>query len=107
METKRHPPKTIYWHRELPPIDAVAMADHTVEADSRRITGTFRQRDELWHRCYADLMAAAEVRLRQEIERLGGHYAHVHDESITPKHDDHASESWLHGTFTYVLYRRP
>jgi hypothetical protein len=51
-------------------------------------------------------MGNAEARLRQELARLGGHYAHVHDETITPKHDDAAGEAWLHGVFSYMLYRR-
>jgi hypothetical protein len=51
-------------------------------------------------------MANAESRLIQEIARLGGDYAHVHDESIAPKHDAAAGTSWLHGRFTYMLYRR-
>jgi hypothetical protein len=45
--------------------------------------------------------------LIQEIARLGGDYAHVHDESIVPKHDAASGESWLHGRFTYILYRHP
>jgi hypothetical protein len=39
--------------------------------------------------------------------RLGGHYAHVLDESIDSRHDGVTSEAWLHGRFTYMLYRRP
>jgi hypothetical protein len=38
--------------------------------------------------------------------RLGGHFAHVHDEAIEPKHDEAAGERWLHGRFSYMLYRR-
>ena len=51
-------------------------------------------------------MASAEARLGQEVARLGGLYAHVYDESVSPKHDDAAGEAWLHGCFTYMLYRR-
>ena len=83
------------------------MAEHTVEANSSRVAGTLAHRDELWDRCYQELMANAESRLVQEVARLGGDYAHVHDESIAPKHDDAAGEAWLHGSFTYMLYRRP
>jgi len=46
-------------------------------------------------------------RLLEEVARLGGHYAHVHDEAISPKHDDAAGEVWLRGRFTYMLSRRP
>jgi hypothetical protein len=100
-------PKTVYWHRDLPPLDAELVADHTVEASSSRVAGTIAHRDELWDQCYRDLMARAEDRLVQEVARLGGHFAHVHDEAIEPKHDDAAGEAWLRGRFSYMLYRRP
>jgi CHAT domain-containing protein len=45
-------------------------------------------------------------RLEQEITRLGGHYAHVLDEHVDSRRDDASGESWLHGRFIYVLYRR-
>jgi len=99
-------PKIVFWHRELPPLDAELMAEHTVEADSRRVSGRLARRDELWDRCYQELMANAESRLIQEVARLGGHYAHVYDESIGTKHDGAAGEAWLHGSFTYMLLRR-
>jgi hypothetical protein len=105
--TPDHTPKVVYWHRELPPVDAELMAEHTVEANSQRVPGTLAHRDELWERCYRELMTAAEGRLVQEVSRLGGHYAHVHDESITPQHDEVANEAWLHGRLTYILYSRP
>ena len=98
--------KIVYWHRDLPPIEAELMAEHTVEANSGRVAGTIAHRDELWDRCYQELMSNAESRLIQEVVRLGGHYAHVHDEEIEPKHDDVAGEAWLHGRFGYMLYRR-
>ena len=98
--------KVVYWHRELPPLDADPVEDHTVEADSERVPGTIAHRDELWKRCYHDLMANAENRLTQEVARLGGHFAHVHDEDIHTKHDDAANQTWLHGRFSWVLYRR-
>ena len=62
-------------------------------------------RRELWDRCYREL-ANAEIRLVQEVARLGGHCAHVHDEAIDPNHDDTAGEAWLHGRFSDMLYRR-
>ena len=100
-------PKVVYWHRELPPIDAELMADHTLEATSSRVAGTMAHRDELWNRCYDELIANTESRLTQEVARLGGDYAHVHDEAIDSRHDDAAGEAWLHGRFNYMLYRRP
>lgn len=97
----------VFWHRDLPPINAEVMAEHTVEADSSRVAGTLAHRDELWEHCYKELMANAGTRIADEIVRLGGNYAHVRGESMGAKHDDAAGEAWLHGTFTYMLYRRP
>jgi hypothetical protein len=101
-----HEPSIVYWHRDLPPADAELMAEHTVEANSERVPGTLAHRDELWELCYRQLLANAERRLAQEVARLGGDYAHVHDESIRPQHDEAAGEAWLHGRLTYMLYRR-
>jgi len=97
----------IYWHRDLPPIDALIMGEHTVEAASARVPGTLAHGDELWNACLDDLMAATRTRLEHEVARLGGDYAHVLDESIEPRHDEAKGEAWLRGRFTYVLYRRP
>jgi hypothetical protein len=95
--------KTVFWHRDLPPRDADVLGEHVVEAVSARISGTLAHRDELWQRCYDDLMAQANRRLEQEVARLGGRYAHVLDESIDSRHDDITNEAWLRGRFTYVL----
>ena len=97
----------VYWHRELPPLAAEMLAEHTVDATSGHVPGTLAHRDELWDLCYQELMSNAESRLVEEVARLGGHYAHVTDESISPKRDDAAGETWLHGRFTYMLYRHP
>lgn len=94
-----------YWHRELPPVDAEPIGDHTLEAASRRIPDTIARRDDLWTACHAELMEHARERLEQEVIRLGGRYAHVLDETIEPKHDPISGEAWLHGRFRYVLYR--
>jgi hypothetical protein len=48
-------------------------------------------------------MARAADRLQQEVERLGGRYAHVLEESIDSRHDDATGESWLAGRFRYLL----
>lgn len=85
--------KIVYWHRELPPFDAELVAEHTIEATSGRVAGTISHRDKLWDRCYQELMANTHARLAQEIARLGGHYAHVHDESIDIRHDDATGEA--------------
>jgi hypothetical protein len=96
---------TVYWHRALPPLDAEPIGVHTLEATSSRVPGTLGHRDDLWNRCYHELMVNAEYRLAQEIARLAGHYVHVYDESIEPRRDEAAGEAWLHGRFYYVLYR--
>jgi hypothetical protein len=98
-------PKLIYWHRELPPLDAQPMAEHTVEASSGHVPDTIANRDELWKRGEDELMTNARERLREEIDRLGGRYAHVLDESIETRHNASTGEAWLHGCFTYMLYR--
>ena len=99
--------KCVYWHRELPPFDAVMMGEHVLEATSGRMRGTLAHRDELWDRAYRELMENTQARMQQEIARLGGHNAHVLDESIDSRHDDATGEAWLHGRFTYALFRRP
>ena len=99
--------KIVYWHRDLPPLEAELVAEHTVEANSSRVPGTLAHRDALWDQCYRELMANAENRLVQEVTRLGGDSAHVHDEAINQRHDDAAGEAWLHGRFSDMLYRRP
>jgi hypothetical protein len=77
--TQEHAEKMVYWHREFPPNDAEMMGEHTLEATSSRVAGTINHRDELWDRCYHELMINAHARLAQEVARLGGHYAHVED----------------------------
>jgi len=98
--------QVVYWRQELPPFDAELIGEHTIEATSSRVPGTIAHRDELWDRCYDDLMNQARARLEQEVMRLGGNYAHVRDECIESRHDDLSGEAWLHGRFTYALYRR-
>jgi hypothetical protein len=50
-------------------------------------------------------MENAETRMKQEIDRLAGRHAHVLDESIDSRRDERTGEAWLHGLFTYTLYR--
>ena len=94
----------VYWHRQLPPAGAEIMGEHVLEATSERVQGSLAHRDELWDRCYRDLLDNTRERFNQEIRRLGGDYAHVLDESIDSRHDSATGEAWLHGRFTYVLY---
>jgi hypothetical protein len=97
--------KAIYWHRELPPLTSEPIGEHTLEANSTHVPGTIAHRDEIWEECYADLMCQVGLRVEQEIRRLGGNYAHVLSESVDSKRNDVTNEAWLHGTFTYVVYR--
>jgi hypothetical protein len=97
----------VFWHRELPPSDAEQMGEHVVEVTSTRTPSTLAHRDELWDRYYKDLMIRASAQLEQEVIRRGGNYAHVLDECVDSRHDAATGESWLHGRFTYVLYRNP
>jgi len=98
--------RVIYWHRELPPLDAEAIGEHVLEAVSERTSSALAHRDEIWNRCYENLMAHATERLIEEIRRLGGDCAHVIGESVDTRHDDATGETWLHGRFTYALLRR-
>ena len=97
--------QTVFWHRDLPPLDAAPLGEHTVEANSRHVQDTLAHRDELWEDCRLDLVAAATSRIGQEVARLGGRFAHVLDERIEVKHDAVRSEAWMHGQYTYMLYR--
>ena len=97
--------KVVYWHRELPPLEAEPLGEHVVEASSGRVPSALAHRDELWIQCEPDLKARVCARLRQEMSRLGGRYAHVLNESIDPHHDEATGQAWLHGRFTYMLYR--
>jgi hypothetical protein len=99
--------RVVYWHRELPPVEAEIASEHTIEAVSGRVPSTIAHRDDLWGVCYEDLMTQARIRLEQEVARLEGHYAHVFDEAIDIRRDEAKGETWLRGRFSYVLYRRP
>ena len=57
-------PATVYWHRELPPLDAEPIGVHTLEATSSRVPGTLGHRDDLWDRCYHELMVNAGDQVR-------------------------------------------
>jgi hypothetical protein len=102
-----NPAPSVFWHRDLPPLDGESIGEHTIEAASVRVSGPLAHGDRMWGQCYEDLMRVAGVRVAQEIVRLDGHYAHVKRESIDSRHDDATNEGWLHGRFDYVLYRRP
>jgi hypothetical protein len=97
------PSHVIYWHRELPPIEAIALGEHTVEATSSRVPDTIAHREELWNRGKDELMTRTRERLAEEVARLGGRCAHVLGESIDTRHDPVTGEAWLHGRFTYML----
>lgn len=99
--------QVVFWHRDLPPIEAEPLGEHVVEAASGRVAGRLDRHGDPGGRCFRELMAAAADRLGQEVMRLGGTCAHVLDEAIDSRHDDRTGEAWLAGRFTYMLYRRP
>src|SRR5579859_1654888 len=96
----------IYWQRDLPPYGAEPIGEHTIEARSRSVLGNLAHRNELWDRCYQNLMMQVQALLKHEVPRLGGSYAHVLKESVESRHNDAAGEAYLYGQFTYMLYRR-
>jgi hypothetical protein len=98
--------QVIYWHGQLPPLEAEPMGEHVVEAASKRVKGDLAQRGAAWDECHDDLMARLQGRLRQEVQRLGGDYAHVLQESINSQRDDSKGEAWLEGRLNYSLLRR-
>jgi hypothetical protein len=99
------PTQIVFWHRDLPPLEAEPLGEHTVEANSRHVLDTLAHRDELWEDCRLDLIAAAKRCIGQEVARLGGRFAHVLDERIEVKRDAVQSDAWMHGRYTYMLYR--
>jgi hypothetical protein len=101
------PSPAIYWHRELPPANAEPMGEHVLEATSARVAGTLAHRDDMWDRCYRELMVHARERLEQEVVRLGGDCAHVLAEHIEPRRDERSGEAWMYGRFEYELCRLP
>lgn len=97
--------KAVYWHRDLPPIDAQPIDEHSIEASSPRVPDTIALHDVFWGDSERLLASEVEHRLAQEVSRLGGRCAHVLDERIEVKRDPVLNEAWLHGRYTYVLYR--
>ena len=95
----------VYWHRQLPPLEVAALDEHTIEADGPRVPGTIAHRDELWDACALGLTRVLEQRLTAEVARLGGACARVLYEHVEVKHDAVSDEAWLHGRYTYMLYR--
>ena len=95
----------VYWHRDIPPLGMNPVTDDTVEATSSRIPGTIARQSDLWNRCYDELIKTAELRMSQELKRIGGVCARVHDEGIDTRHDAASGEAWLHGRFTFTVYR--
>lgn len=96
--------KVVYWHRELPPPDGEVMHEHVIEAMSNRVSGAIERHGELWHRCYVALMEATQIRLEQEVRRLGGDYAHVLDEHIDSRRDEANGEAGsMVASITYFI----
>jgi hypothetical protein len=96
--------KLVYWRRELPPLGEAILSEQIVEADSRRLA-IGSHHEELWEKGAAELLEEATRRIEQEIHRQGGSCAHIVDEQVEPKVDYSIGKMWLHGRYTYVLYR--
>ena len=97
--------KRIYWHRDLPPLDAEIEGEHFLDAASEKVPYHFDRRDQLWVECHPSLVSSVETRIDQEITRLGGRCAHIVDEDIEPSVNNGAGLYHLKGKFTYLLYR--
>ena len=82
------------------------IGEHVLEATSDRVRDSIACRHELWESCYRTLLDNVDARLKQELLRLGGDYAHVISESIDARHDDRTGEVWLHGRYDYALLRK-
>jgi hypothetical protein len=100
-----NPKQVVFWHRDLPPVEAEPIVEDEIEATGPRLPSSPSGRSELWTRSADGLRASAESRIAQEVRRLGGLYAHVNDDHVE-EHTDHASgETWLRGRYSFVVYR--
>jgi hypothetical protein len=54
MSTTGQETQVIYWHGQLPPLDAEPNGEHIVEADSNRVKGDLASRGALWDQCHDD-----------------------------------------------------
>jgi hypothetical protein len=57
--------KRIYWHRELPPLEAEMLGEHVLEAMSSRVPSSLARDGELWNRAYHELMENTQTRMAQ------------------------------------------
>ena len=51
MSTDAQAEQIVYWHRDLPPLEAETVGEHVVEATSRHVHNDIVHRDELWEAC--------------------------------------------------------
>src|SRR5262245_8818628 len=98
--------KTLYWHRELPPVDAEIVGEHTVEASSGRVPGTISHREALCDHRYQALTPQNRRRTAQESARLAKDCARIIGASRAARNDDYRSEAWLCGRFTHALVQK-
>ena len=96
--------KLVYWRRELPPLGETPAGESSIEANSRPLV-IGSPPEELWVKGAEELLKAAMQRIEQEVRRQGGSCAHIIDEQIESKADYATDKMWLHGRYTYVLYR--
>jgi len=100
-------PKRVFWHRDLPPVNAELAGEGIIEASSVRVADTLAERSALWQCCLTDLKHEAHRRLEQERLRLKAGYVHVLSEETCTRRDPRTGEAWLQGTFGYVLLSAP
>jgi hypothetical protein len=96
----------VYWHRDLPPLDAELVAEHTVEASSSRVSGTLEHREELWDQCHQELMTNTTNRLVEEVARSADNAYGARRSDQPQGMPTWRARAWMHRGFTYMLYRR-
>ena len=95
----------IFWHRDLPPADAVPGPEAVVEASSPPVPFHWADRASPWAEARPALEAALEARLIQELDRADAAYAHIVDEHFE-EHLDSATQTFtLRGRWRYLFYR--
>jgi hypothetical protein len=64
-EEKEDRGQIVYWHRELPPVDAEMVSEHQVEAASSRIAGSIARGDAAWDQRTSGIHRANDRRTDQ------------------------------------------
>lgn len=107
MQSPLSLPKRLFWHRDLPPINAELAGEGIIAAASVRVRDTLAEGSALWECCLTDLKHEAHRRLEQERLRVRADYVHVLSEATYTRRDPQTGEAWLQGMFGYVLLGTP